>query len=400
MTRLLIVTTSYKTLHFMVPFASYFRAKGWRVDAIAKDAPGSEYADPFDRVWNITWSRNPLSFPQLFAAAEELRNVVAREHYDLVHVHTPVASFVARYALRNLRQRDALKVIYTAHGFHFHRGQSKSKNAIFITLEKLAGRWTDYLIVINHEDEEAAQKYHLVPSARVHYMPGIGIDTSYYDPVCVSGAEIARVREELHLSPETHLFLMIGEFNPGKWHSQALQALSQIEREDVHLAFAGIGRLMEAMKKLAIQLGIDNRVHFLGWRNDIPAIVRASVATILPSEREGLPRSVMESLSLEVPVIGADVRGIRDLLEDGTGILFEAGDVDALAHAMTWILDHPDQARAMGAQGRVKMAGHDIRSILMLHEALYREALGQMERESIPYIALEPTATDCTEEQG
>jgi glycosyltransferase involved in cell wall biosynthesis len=384
----------------MVPFASYFRAKGWCVDAIAKDAPGSEYAAPFDHVWNITWSRNPLSFAQLFAAAEELRKVVTRERYDLVHVHTPVASFVARYALRNLRQRDGLKMIYTAHGFHFHRGQRKSKNAIFIALEKLAGRWTDYLIVINHEDEEAAQKYHLVPSARIHYMPGIGIDTSYYDPACVTGDEIARVREELHLCPETPLFLMIGEFNPGKCHSPALQALSQIERDDVHLAFAGIGRLMEAMKELATNLGIDSRVHFLGWRNDIATLVRASIATILPSEREGLPRSVMESLALEVPVIGADVRGIRDLLEDGTGILFEAGDVDALARAMTWILEHPDQARAMGAQGRLKMAGHDIRSILMLHDALYREALGQVERESLPYIDLEPTVIDCTDERG
>ena len=389
MTRLLIVTTSYKTLHFMVPFASYFRAKGWCVDAIAKDAPGSEYADPFDHVWNITWSRNPLSFPQLFAAAEELRNVVTREHYELVHVHTPVASFVARFALRNLRQRDALKVIYTAHGFHFHRGQNKSKNAIFIALEKLAGHWTDYLIVINHEDEAAAQKYHLVPGARIRYMPGIGIDTSYYDPVCVSDADIARVREELHLSPEIRLFLMTANFDPGKRHSQALKALSRIERNDVHLAFAGTGRLTEAVKSLAINLGVDSRVHFLGWRNDIPALVRASIATILPSEREGLPRSVMESLSLEVPVIGADVRGIRDLLDGGTGILFEVGDVDGLAHAMTWILDHPNQAREMGVQGRVKMARHDICSILMLHEALYHEALGQVERESIPYVDLE-----------
>jgi glycosyltransferase involved in cell wall biosynthesis len=386
MTRLLIVTTSYRTLHFLAPFATHFRAKGWRVDAIAKDAPGCEFEDMFDHVWNVTWSRNPFSFPQLFAAVDRLQEVVAREHYQLVHVHTPVASFVARYALRNLRQRDAFKVIYTAHGFHFHRGQGKAKNAIFIALEKLAGRWTDYLIVINHEDEKAAQRYHIVPGARIHYMPGIGIDTSYYDPACVSGAEIACVREELHLAPETHLFLMIAEFNPGKWHCRALQAFSQIRRNDIHLAFAGLGPLMEPMKKLAFDLGIGNRVHFLGYRDDIPAIIRASVATILPSEREGLPRSVMESLSLEVPVIGADVRGIRDLLDDGTGILFDVSDVDALAHAMTWILDHPDQARAMAAQGRAKMARHDIRSILKLHEALYHEALGQVEQEYIPSI--------------
>jgi len=102
------------------------------------------------------------------------------------------------------------------------------------------------------------------------------------------------------------------------------------------------------------------------------------VATVLASEQEGLPRCVMESLCLEVPVIGTDIRGIQDLLAGDCGLLVELGDVEQLSQAMTWILDHPIAAKAMGKRGRKLMASYDLQHILNLHEALYAEALEQV----------------------
>ena len=104
------------------------------------------------------WSRDPLKLQNLMVAPRQIQEVVAQEEYDLVHVHTPVAAFVSRYALNSLRKRGKPKLVYTVHGFHFYRGRAKLKNALFLALEKLAGRWTDYLIVINREDEEAAKR--------------------------------------------------------------------------------------------------------------------------------------------------------------------------------------------------------------------------------------------------
>jgi glycosyltransferase involved in cell wall biosynthesis len=104
--------------------------------------------------------------------------------------------------------------------------------------------------------------------------------------------------------------------------------------------------------------------------------MRASVATVLPSEQEGLPRCIMESLSLEVPAIGSDIRGVRDLVEGGCGILYPVGDVAALAGAMEWIIGQPDEAQVMCRKGRQKMQGpYALRNTVKAWMALYAEMM-------------------------
>lgn len=373
MPRLLMVTTVPGTLRaFLLPFARHFRSLGWRVDAVARDVSTvPECVDSFDKVWDVDWSRNPFDPRNLLAAPNVLRGIVEQQKYDIVHVHTPVAAFVTRYALRGWRNRGRPAVVYTAHGFHFFRGGHPLRNAAFLGLEKLAGRWMDYLVVINREDGSAARRYALAPAERIVYMPGIGVDTDYYNPEKVDAQEIKRVRGEMGLVPEDSLFVMIAEFNPGKRHRDLIRALARLNRQNVHLALAGTGRLFEEMKQLAKRLGLCERVHFLGYRRDIPALIRASCAVSLPSVREGLPRSVMESLCLAVPVIGSRIRGTQELLEDGCGVLVDVGDVGGLAKAMAWMVDHPERAMAMGRAGRQKMKDYDLRRIIGLHEDLY-----------------------------
>ena len=380
MTRLLMVSTIAPTLNaFLLPFAHHFRALGWQVDGMANGISQCENCKAtFDHTWEAAWSRNPLDPRNLVRLPGHVRRLVEREGYDLVHVHTPVGAFVTRYALRGLRQRRRVQVIYTAHGFHFYQGGQRWKNAAFVALEKMAGRWTDYLVVINHEDEQAAQEYQLVPPDRVRYMPGIGVDTDHYRPTMVSSAEVEAVRAEIGLGPEDKLLLMVAEFIPRKRHEDVLRAFAQLERPHAHLAFAGRGPLMESMKALALELGVSERSHFIGYRNDIPAVMRACVATILPSEQEGLPRSVMESLSLQVPVIGSDIRGTRGLLQEGGGRLFALGNTAELTETMAWFADHGPEAAEMGRRGREQMvAVYAQQHIVALHSGLYAEALGQ-----------------------
>jgi glycosyltransferase involved in cell wall biosynthesis len=376
MKSILMVTTVPMTLTgFLLPFARHFRAQGWRVDAMALEATNcAKCVELFDRVWDVEWSRNPLDLSNFLKAPPIIRKVVDRGQYDIVHVHTPVAAFVTRYALKNWQGTKKPQLIYTAHGFHFHSGGNPLTNAIFIALEKLAGSWTDYLVTINREDEEAAKRYQLVPSDRIHYMSGIGVDSKYYHPDATSASAIERVRQELGLTSETPLFLSIAELNPGKRHRDILKALAKLGGSDVCMAFAGDGLLLDELKLLASQLGVADRVRFLGFRRDIITLIRASTATILASEREGLPRSIMESLCLETPVIGTNIRGIKDLLAEQCGLLVEVGDSEGLAGAMAWILEHPQETRAMGTRGRKRMASYDIKRIIELHEALYERA--------------------------
>lgn len=177
MRRLLIVTTTPFTLrNFLLPFAQYFRSKGWQVDAMAQGVT----LDPdclanFDRVWDMTWSRTPLNPANLLLTPQKVRQIVEKESYDIVHVHTPIAAFVTRYALRSVRKAGKLAVIYTVHGFHRYSRDNPLTNIIFLLLEKLAGSWTDELVVINREDEAAAQLWELVTPGRIHYIPNMGL---------------------------------------------------------------------------------------------------------------------------------------------------------------------------------------------------------------------------------
>jgi glycosyltransferase involved in cell wall biosynthesis len=376
MHRLLMVTTLPCTLtSFLLPFAAHFRSQGWQVDAmscgISQDA---KCLAGFDRVWDVEWSRNPLDPRNLLGTPGKIREIVIREKYDLVHVHTPVAAFVTRYALKDLRDRLQLKVIYTAHGFHFYKGGNPAKNTAFINLEKLAGKWTNHLVTINHEDKAAALHHGLVSPQNIHYMPGIGVDLKYYNRHTVSDVAVANVRQELGVSQHTPLLLSVAEFTTRKHHVDAIAAFAKLARKDVHFALAGNGPLMANMKELATKLGVIDRIHFLGNRTDVPVLMKAACANILVSAQEGLPRCVLESLALEVPTIGTKIRGTQDLLEGGCGLLVDVGDVDALAAAMTWVLDRPQDAAEMAKLAYKRIATYDLEVIIQLHEQLYLAA--------------------------
>ena len=191
-------------------------------------------------------------------------------------------------------------------------------------------------------------------------MPGIGVDLDRYSPDAVSEADVEQVRHEIGLNGENQLFLSAIEFIPRKHPQDVLKAFAKLARPDVHLAFAGDGLMLAEMQQLASDLGVKNQVHFLGNRRDVPTLMRASVATLLASEQEGLPRSIMESLSLEIPAIGTDIRGTRDLLEGGCGILVKLGDIEGLAQAMAWVIDRPVAAREMAQRGRESILAYNL----------------------------------------
>ncbi len=361
---------------FLLPYVQHFRHKGWVVDGMAHNISGfSPCVKAFDQVWDVEWSRNPLSPQNFRLALPKIQKIVEQGQYDLVHVHTPVAAFLTRCALRKLRTQTTLKVIYTAHGFHFYKGNSLLKNLAFGTMEKVAGAWTDYLVVINREDEAAAHRYRLVPPQQVIYMPGIGVDLARYDPQQVSAGAIAAVRQQMGLSDGDRLFLAIAELSPRKRSLDILQAFAKLKHPNVHLAFAGSGPLLPMLQQQTQDLQVQSRVHFLGLRQDIATLIRASVATVLVSRQEGLPRSVMESLALEVPVIGTNIRGTKDLVAQGSGLLVDVGNINGITAAMRQILDHPQAALIMGQRGRGHMKAFDLQQTLGLHESLYEKTL-------------------------
>lgn len=369
--KLLIATTVPVTIRaFLLPYAKHFRDAGWTVDAMAAGLSSeTNLAEIFDNLIDASWSRNPLAPENFGKVPEGVRAAVRLGAYDIVHVHTPVAAFVTRYALRK-RAPGGPKLVYTAHGFHFHREGRGARNLVFRTLEQIAGRWTDRLVVINGEDRDAALRYGIVPEERLAFMPGIGLDFSVYDASKVERDEVLRLRKKFGLREGDSLFSMIAEFNPGKRHRDALAALAGMGATGtgIHIAFAGDGSLRKEAESMASSLGIRKRAHFLGHVDDIRPLVAASVATLVPSEREGLSRAAMESICLGIPVIGADARGVRDVASGGRGILFPVGDPFALRDAMLRTIEDPFRPAPPDP-------AWSIENTIALHETLYDELL-------------------------
>jgi glycosyltransferase involved in cell wall biosynthesis len=380
MPRLLIVTTVPETIDaFLLPYAEHFRGLGWAVDALT--GPGERLTGKacFDRVFSIDWTRNPLDVRAMRRAPRRVREIVAEGAYDIVHVHTPVAAFLTRLSLRHRRRGGAPQVVYTAHGFHFHPGATAGRGALFLALEKLAARWTDYLVVINRDDAAAAERWRFLPPDRVRLMPGIGVDLGLYAPERVSPEDVRALRRSLHLGDQPCV-LMVAEFIPRKRHVDLLRAFASIAGDDslprAHLLLAGSGGGLEAVRAQARASGLEERTHFLGFRRDVPVLMRASSALVLPSEQEGLPRSVLEAMAMGLPVVGSRIRGTAELLEDGCGFLHGVGDAAELGSLLRRVLLDPASAQAAAARARARVARYDLANVIRLHEELYASALG------------------------
>lgn len=373
---LLMVTTVADTMHFLEPFARHFRALGWRVEGAADGLSSSPRAAAFDAAYDVPFSRSIKDGRKHLAAATAISDVLDGG-YDIVHVHTPIASFITRVMARRLSSASRPAVVYTAHGFHFYRGGHPLTNALFVTAERVAGRFTDRLVVMNKEDFEAAQRYRVLPRRRLRYMPGIGVDTDWYSRAQVTTEDAHVAMENIGLDPAKPYFVAVGELSRRKRPTDAVRALSQMQERDVDLLLLGDGSERRAVEALANELGVASRVVISpSWVKDVRPYLREAVGLVQSSRQEGLPRSIMESLALEVPVITSAARGCGELVGEDRGEVVPVGATSLMAAAMDRFMRQPEERARMGARGRRLMVErYDLKSIIERHEQLYAELL-------------------------
>ncbi len=375
---LVVATVSHTIRHFLLPYAAHFRALGWRVDAAASGAiDDGALREAFDHIHELPLSRSILDLGGLVRGERVVSEVLASGP-DLVHVHTPIASFVTRLAVRRMSADRRPRIAYTAHGFHFYRGGPPVANLAFLAAEKVAGRWTDRLIVINEEDYAAAQRHRLVAPNRLVRMPGIGVDTDTYSRSRVDPQRVAQAREDLGIEPAAPLFLSVAELSRRKRGGDIIEALALTRHREAALVFAGDGHERERLESLVNRRGLRDRVRFAGNVDDVRPLVGSATALVLASDREGLARSIMEALALEVPVIASTARGNLELVDSDSGFIFPVGDIQKLAERMDWLLDHPVEGLQMGRHGRLRMVEkYEMRKLILLHEDLYRGMLAE-----------------------
>ena len=372
--RLLIATTIGLTIRtFLLPHIRYWRDRNWVVDGASFESENSaELSDAFDSFYCVNWSRNPLDLRLQWKGFRQIRRLMIVGGYDLVHVHTPVASFLLRLAAATIPKSQRPLIAYTAHGFHFHRGRLWWKNIPFLALEKLASSWTDCLITINKEDLSAARRWKLGPRKAIHQIKGIGVPLREPNSDPGSAEPAAALRSEIGLEARDHLFVVVAQFDPGKRHIDCIKALRTLDRTDVHLCLLGEGPERAACETLVNRLALSQNVHFLGFRSDVDRWLAASDGLILASEREGLPRCIMEAMAGGTPIIASNIRGNSDLLEGGCGRLFDVGDQNRLSSHMQEIVENPQSSNDFIRKASLRVQAYSIENVLSQMDTIYR----------------------------
>ncbi|BDU91032.1 glycosyltransferase family 4 protein [Clostridium perfringens] len=281
------------------------------------------------KIYNIPFSRNPLSLDNL-KAFNELIKIQEENQYDMIHVHTPIASIYGR--LLKLKFKN-LKTIYTAHGYHFLKGGPKLGWIIYYPIEKMMAKLTDVTITINKEDYEIT-KTKLKPK-KCYLVNGVGLDLNQYKPL--SKEKQGFKRKELGLEKDDFVVIMIAELNENKNHIQLIKAMELLKDKYLNIKAISIGEghKFEELQQEINNRGLKNNFKLLGFRTDVNELINISDIGILLSYREGLPRNIMELMANGKKVIATNVRGCRDLVcNDNIGALVNVGGVKETAEAI------------------------------------------------------------------
>lgn len=320
MNKVLFVENSAGFCKFNAPYMNWFKQHGWQVDHAA---PGIEekYAYGVTHHYDVDIHRSPLSFQNL-KAIKQLKKLIKRENYDLIHCHTEMGGFCARIAAADARKHGC-KVIYTSHNYPFYKGASPIAWCLFYPVERMLAPLTDAVVTINEEDYQFTLHHKMAvgPSFKID---GVGVNLERFSPVSYN--DKMSLRKELGIVEEEFVLLYTAQFIPRKNHEMLIKSMPEIRKliPNVHVLFAGNGPTFEDMKLLAQQLNVSDCISFLGGRGDIDRLCRVADIHVATSKLEGQGINNIEAMACGCPLVVSRVRGHRDVCIDGkNGFLFD-----------------------------------------------------------------------------
>ncbi|MFZ3577248.1 glycosyltransferase family 4 protein [Virgibacillus sp. DJP39] len=344
---LFCATVDYHFKAFHLPYMKWFKEQGWEVHVAAAGEIELPYTD---QKYTIPFQRSPYSSSNA-AAYKQVKALIEDNNYGIIHCHTPIGGLIARLAARKNRKLGT-KIIYTAHGFHFCKGAPLLNWLLYYPIEKYLSRHTDCLITINVEDYNLALK-HNFKAGIIKQVHGVGVDTDLFKPVTEN--KKLEIRKSFGYQADDFLLFYTAEFNRNKNQQFLLQVLALLEDElpTAKLIFAGEGPLLEKSRELAEELGISEKVNFLGFRKDINQIAPMCDIAVASSFREGLPVNVLEAMACGLPVVATDNRGHRELvLNDHNGWLITDNNVATFTEKVIELAANKEMIDIFGRNGR------------------------------------------------
>lgn len=358
---------------FHLPYIQWFHEQGWQVDVAARndfENPNDCVIPYCDHYYNIPFERSPLK-PANIKAFLELKELIDKEQYNLIHCHTPVGGVATRLTALKCRKSGKTKVAYTAHGFHFYTGAPLLNWLIFYPIERILAHETDLLITMNTEDYSRAKKF---KAKRVAYVNGVGLDLDRFVPL--KEEEKEAVRKELHLNDGDVFAITVGNLIKRKNQLTLIEAVNRLDNPHLHLFICGDGQCYAELKKAASDLGIGSQIHFLGFRKDVEKLCGAADIFLFASVQEGLPVAVMEAMACGLPIVASKIRGNRDLIGSGKGgYLVRPTDTDGFAKAIVSVINNRKKAESMESYNFEKIKEYSKEKVMDQMTELYESLM-------------------------
>jgi glycosyltransferase involved in cell wall biosynthesis len=313
-----------------------------------------------------------------------LYRLMRRERFAVVHVHTPVAAALGRIAAK---LAQVPMVVYTAHGFYFHELMPRWKRRSIISIERALGQWcTDLLLTQSAEDADTAVREKIAANERVVWI-GNGVDPQEF-----VRPPSETVRTKLGFTSENRVIGFIGRLVREKGVEELFEAMARVATQFPKARLLVVGDTLKSdrdtqtiarLNRIITSERLDNVVKFTGFRDDTPDLLAIMDVFVLPSHREGMPRTILEAMAAGKPVVATNIRGCREeVLDEATGLLVPVCNSDALAEAILRILSDDELAHRIGEAGRKRVQEEfDEADVLRRQVDVYRKLLACVELE-------------------
>ena len=278
--------------------------------------------------------------------------IIKKGSYDIVHTHSSKAGFLGRLAAK---LAGVKLVIHTIHGLPFHPYQSKVINYIYRSCEKFAACFTDKIIAVSKAmvDQALRAGISLKEKFIVIYS---GLDLEQFKPQ----QKNEDLRKQFGISENEIVIGKVARLFHLKGHGYLLKAVSNLISYFPHLKIllVGDGILRHEIEAEAEELGLKDKVIFAGLvhREKIPEMIAVMDIVVHCSLREGLARVIPQAMAMGKPVVGFDLDGSREVIQDGVnGFLVKPENVEDLTNTLKKLLSNPSHIKDMGAMGRKKI---------------------------------------------
>lgn len=350
--------------NFHLPYVKRLQEKGYEVELVST---GKVDFSNICQKHDIVFGRSPLKL-QNVTAFKQLRSIVKANYYDIIYFSTPVIGAVGRMALIGTKRG---RVIYSAHGFSFYRGNSKKANFIYSSVERLLAKLTNCIFTMNKEDYEACSRYK-IKCREIYNVDGVGIDLSVYAKV--NRAEKDAIREQYNYSKDDFILIYPAEFTERKNQGLLLKVMANLhlKHPNVRLLLLGRGAMEDDYKRMSSDLGLGEIVDFLGYRNDVSQLLKMSDVLFASSTNEGLPINIIEALATGLPVVATNARGHNDLIEDGhNGYLFDLNDIDLACNKICSLIESAPLYETISNHAVNSAKKYDIRIVAPQYDKVF-----------------------------